>query len=148
MINMRNYWGRTAKVPERGGMRAVAWSEDGGRSWSKLRFEKALPEPVCQASFLRYSRKDGGGRSRLLFSNPPSAKSRVNMTVRLSYDEGETWPIAKRLHAGPSAYSSLAVLADGNIGCLYEAGNENAYQWIRFARFSLGWLTDVREQER
>ncbi len=147
MINMRNYWGRTAKIAERGGMRAVAWSDDGGRSWSKLRFEKALPEPVCQASYLRYSeRSDGdGGRSRLLFSNPPSETKRENMTVRLSYDEGETWPVAKRLYGGPSAYSSLAVLPDRTIGCLYESGRQGAYEWIRFARFSLGWLTDGRD---
>lgn len=146
MINMRNYWGRTAKIVERGGMRAVAWSGDGGVSWSKLRFEKALPEPVCQASFLRYSWKMDGGRSRLLFSNPPSDARRENLTVRLSYDEGETWPIAKRLYTGPSAYSSLAVLPDGRIGCLYESGRRSAYEWIRFVRFSLSWLTDGQDE--
>ena len=146
MINMRNYWGSTAKVAERGGMRAVAWSDDGGRSWSRPRFEKALPEPVCQASFVRYSWKRDGDRSRLLFSNPPSGTKRENMTVRLSYDEGETWPIAKQLYGGPSAYSSLAVLPDGTIGCLYECGHESAYEWIRFARFSLGWLTDGKDK--
>ena len=51
---------------------------------------------------------------------PREQEDRVKMTVRLSYDEGETWPVSKLLHAGPSAYSSLAVLPDLSVGCLYE----------------------------
>jgi sialidase-1 len=41
------------------------------------------------------------------------------------------------LHAGPSAYSDLAVLANGEIGCLYEAGRTHAYESIVFAGFPL-----------
>ena len=47
-----------------------------------------------------------------------------------------TWPVNRTLDAGPSAYSDLAVLPDGRIVCLYEAGND-----IRLARFSLDWVT-------
>ena len=64
------------------------------------------------------------------------------MTVRLSYDEAESWPVAKPLHAGPSAYSSLAVLPDKTIACLYEQGDETAYDTLTLARFTLDWLTD------
>jgi hypothetical protein len=46
------------------------------------------------------------------------------MTVRLSLDEGKIWPVAKLLHVGPSAYSDLAVLPDGTICWLYEAGKK------------------------
>jgi sialidase-1 len=67
---------------------------------------------------------------------------RVKMTIRMSYDEGESWPVAKLLNDGPSAYSSLAVLPDQSIGCLYERGKESPYEKITFARFSLEWLTD------
>lgn len=45
---------------------------------------------------------------------------RTHMTIRASYDEGRTWPVSKLLHAGPSSYSHLAVLLDGEIVCLYE----------------------------
>ena len=62
------------------------------------------------------------------------------MTVRLSLDEGKTWPAAKVLHAGPSAYSDLAVLPDGTICCLYEAGKKSPYETITLARFPLEWL--------
>ena len=60
--------------------------------------------------------------------------------MRLSYDDGATWPVAKLLHAGPAAYSALAVLPDGRIGCLYERGQKSAYERITFARFGLDWL--------
>jgi sialidase-1 len=53
------------------------------------------------------------------------------------------------LHAGGAAYSCLALLPDGRIGCLYErgrdgAGADDAYDRITFARFSLDWLTNDR----
>lgn len=140
LINMRNYWERDGGRPERGGMRAIAFSADGGASWSGLEFDPALVEPVCQASLLRYSRAAAGGRNRLLFSNPADRSKRVRLTVRLSYDEGKSWPVARVLHEGPSAYSSLVVLADGTIGCLYERGEKNPYESITFARFDLEWL--------
>ena len=81
-----------------------------------------------------------GAKGRILFSNPASLK-REKMTVRLSYDDGKTWPVAKELHAGPAAYSCLAVLPDGSVACLYERGVKHPYETITLARFSLEWLT-------
>lgn len=134
LMNMRSYRGRRC--------RSVATSTDGGETWSKAADAEALVESVCQASFLRYSAADrGAARSRLLFSNPAVGRGRTRMTVRLSYDEGKSWPVAKVLHAGPAAYSCLAVLPGGRIGCLYEAGAKHPYEKIVLARFSLAWLT-------
>jgi sialidase-1 len=138
MLNMRMQ--RNSK-----GKRGVVTSNDAGLTWSKLRFDDMLIEPVCQASFLRYSRAADDNRKRLLFSNPASTRSRVNMTVRLSYDEGKTWPVSRLLHDGPSAYSCLAVLPEGDIGCLYEGG-KTKYGEIVFTRFSLEWLTDGKDR--
>lgn len=122
------------------GLRGISTSRDGGATWSKLRLDPTLIEPVCQASFIRYSLASNQDKNRLLFSNPATKrKGRFKMTVRLSYDEGKTWPVARQLHAGPSAYSCLAVLPDGDIGCLYEGG-ETKYGEIVFARFPLEWL--------
>jgi len=122
--------------------RAVATSSDGGMTWSKLSYDKTLISPRCQASLLRYSRSDAPGKRIVLFSNPADTKQRIKMTVRLSYDNGRAWPVAKLLHAGPSAYSCLTVLPDGSVGCLYERGDKHPYETITFARFSLQWLTD------
>ncbi|MBI4556790.1 MAG: exo-alpha-sialidase [Candidatus Hydrogenedentes bacterium] len=64
------------------------------------------------------------------------------MTVRLSYDEGKTWPVRRLIHAGPASYSSLVRLPDGDIGLVFEGGEKHRREWIRFGRFSLSWLTD------
>ena len=69
----------------------------------------------------------------MLFLNPASAK-RLNMTIRASYDEGQTWPVIRTLFPGPSAYSCMAILPDGTINCLYEAGNKNPYETIVFQK--------------
>ena len=137
MMNMRNYWGRDGKQQEKDGMRAVALSRNGGVTWEMLRFEKTLIEPICQASLLRYSPVGTAAEGWLLFSNPASQTRRHRLTVRLSSDDGQTWPVAMQLHRGPSAYSCLTVLPGGSIGCLYEGGEKNAYEKIIFARFSL-----------
>jgi sialidase-1 len=139
MLNSRNY-DRNQKN------RAISISKDGGMTWSKVRRDPTLIEPICQASFLRYTLVGSESRSRLLFSNPASQTNRHKMTVRLSYDEGQTWPIARQLHSDPAAYSCLTVLSDGLIGCLYEAGQKHPYEKIVFARFTLDWLTNKKDQ--
>ena len=71
-----------------------------------------LPDPELVWQRARLDKEHG--KNRLLFANPASPK-REKMTVRLSYDEGKTWPVAKEINAGPSAYSALAVLPDMSI---------------------------------
>ena len=139
MMNMRSYAGKNR--------RAISTSADGGLTWTPPVLDEALIEPVCQASFLRYTLAGVQDKNRLLFSNPAS-KQRVNLTVRLSYDEGKTWPVAKSLNPGPSAYSCLVVLPDLTIGCLYERGTKHPYETIAFARFTLDWLTDGADQTK
>jgi len=135
LLNMRNY-DRTHK-----NVRAVATSADGGLTWSAVSYDAALVEPVCQASVLRLTPPPEGEPSRIVFSNPASTK-RENLTVRLSPDECRTWPVSRTLHAGPAAYSCLAALADGSVGCLYERGEKGPYEKITFARFNLAWLAE------
>lgn len=127
LLNMRTYRANNRRL--------VSRSKDGGLTWTAPVEDPALVEPVCQASILRYP----GEKVRLVFSNPASTR-RERMTVKVSEDEGKTWPIAKLLHAGPSAYSCLTVLPDGTIGCLYERGNRSPYETITFARFPVAWL--------
>jgi sialidase-1 len=130
-----------------GGHRAILISKNGGQAWGKPRSDMALSEPTeyqgCQASLIRYSRKGAGSsKNRLLFSNPSDPNHRLDMTVRVSYDEGRTWPVAKLIKKGRGGYSSLTVLPDGSIGLVYESGN---FRTLSFVRFSLSWLTDGQE---
>jgi sialidase-1 len=57
------------------------------------------------------------------------------MTVRLSFDEGKTWPAARLLWEGPSAYSCLTPE-----GCLFEAGDRHAYERIVWVRLTRAWI--------
>ncbi len=149
MMNMRS---QSFTNEERTGYRSIAFSEDGGETWSAPRFDANLGDPQVQASLVRCSLvrdspAGAGDRNRLLFANPSppirrGSGERVRMTVRLSYDEGQTWPVAKVVHSGPAAYSCLTRMPDGAVGLLYEAGEASAYESLRLATFSLGWLTD------
>lgn len=135
MINMRGM---------NGNVRKVAYSKDGGVTWSKPVEEPALIEPRCQGSLYALTDTKFAKATRLVFANPASLK-RENMTVRLSSDGGKTWSFAKSLHAGPAAYSCLTELRDRTVACLYESGAKRPYERITFARFNVEWLTDGKE---
>lgn len=125
LLSMRNYFGNS--------QRAFAVSNDAGLTWSKPQHHEQVYCPTCQSSIHRYSLEP---KNIILYSGP-GGPGRSHMTIRLSYDEGKTWPVAKVLYEGSSAYSDLVVLPDGTIGCLYERDN---YGKITFARFPLDWL--------
>ncbi len=138
MLNSRNHLNR--------GSRAIAFSADGGKSWPNPSSKSDLIEPRCQASIIRYAPNQVTNENIILFSNPNSTDKRVGMTVKLSYDEGKSWPIARMLYSGPSAYSCLVALPDGRIGCFYEAGVSSSYEKLVFAAFTLDWLTGTKNQ--
>ena len=137
LLSMRNYPGR--------GQRAFATSTDAGLSWSKPALHEQVYCPTCQSSIERYTLRPKAAKNRILYSGP-GGPGRKTMTVRLSYDEGKTWPVARSIFAGPSAYSDLVVLPDGTIGCLYECGRKHAYEKITFARLTLPWLTEGKDR--
>jgi sialidase-1 len=144
--------------------RIVVTSDDGATGWSMPRFDDALAEPICMASIVRLSTTTDSDKNRILFANPDNLaredgneqpgekRDRKNLSVKLSYDEGQTWPVNKPLEPGYSAYSDLAVLADGTILCLYERGRVTRQgqkslpdAGIAVARFNLEWLTDGQD---
>lgn len=132
LLNARNY--------DPKGFRGLAISRDSGLTWEAAGHDKTLIEPTCQGCLIRYSDPLDGEPSRLLFSNPAHQTKRMRMTVRVSHDEGNTWPVARLLHEGPAAYSCLSRLPNGDAGILYEAGEKGPYETIRFARFPIAWL--------
>jgi sialidase-1 len=125
LMNMRSYFQRNC--------RAHAISYDGGTTWTAPVDVPALVEPVCQASIFRYAWPRKKQKGCILFLNTASAK-RINMTIRASFDEGKTWPIIQTLYAGPSAYSCMTLLPNGDIGCFYEAGVKHPYERMIFQR--------------
>ncbi len=131
LLSMRNH--------PKGSTRAQSFSYDDGAIWSEPEHQAELLDPTCQASILRCNFPQKNGRGRILFSNPASHRRR-NLTVRLSFDDGKTWPGSKVLWEKDAAYSCLAALPDQQIGCLYERGETNANEKITFARFPLSLL--------
>jgi sialidase-1 len=130
LLNMRNH------PPKPDNFRMIARSDDGGRTLSAAVPDRALIEPPAQASLIRFSTAKARDQNRLLFANPASA-ARERMTVRVSDDEGLTWPVSRVVHDGPAAYSSLVVLPDGTIGVLFERGDRSPYERLTLARFTL-----------
>lgn len=120
LLNMRNY-DRSQKS------RKISFSEDGGLSWSDIKSDTALIEPICQASLL-FSEMN----NTLYFLNPASTNSRTNMTLKSSLDYGDTWQTVKVLHPGASAYSDLTLINGKTLGCLYEGGKNSPYEGIVF----------------
>lgn len=125
MQNMRN--GKT---------RAIAESMDGGAIFGPVSHNAALIDPGCNAGITSYRK---GGEQLLIFTNDASAQ-RENLTVKLSYDEGRTWPVGRVLDPGPSAYSTVIRMNDGKLGVLYEHGGPEGIARISFARFNLNWI--------
>jgi len=134
MLNMRN-------CDKSKTSRQVAVSDDGGLTWSDQHFDPTLIEPICQGAIRRCRWPGQNAPGVILFSNPASPSNRVNLTVRASFDDAQNWPAARLLHAGPSAYSDLAVLANGQLACLFEAGVTNSSESIVLSRFTLDSLT-------
>ena len=81
------------------------------------------------------------GRDIFCFSNIDTAgEQRERVTVWVSFDGGETWPVKRLVESGPSAYSSLnagrpKTPSEGQIYLHYEAGSGS-----KLARFNLAWL--------
>ena len=168
-INCRNQFFGKGHDPY---FRRIGWSNDGGLTFSPLVRDVGLSETVCEGSICRYtvagepgaSSSPGAGpggtgipgrpsdRNRVLFCNPGTGQegNRRQLTVRMSYDEGRTWPVAKVICEAGSSYSDLCIAPDGTICCLYERGSEGGVSFysgdIAFARFDLEWLTDGEDR--
>jgi len=116
----------------------VAESRDGGASYGPLRADSALPDPANNGAILRVP---AAGPRALLFSNTADTTARQRLTLRLSCDDGQTWPHARVLEPGPAAYSTVTDLGDGTVGVLFERG---PYEAIRFARVPIAWVGRCR----
>lgn len=137
-----------------GNRRALAWSADGATGWSAPAHHPELWEPVCMAALARMEATTPGSPAVLLFANPASLdripnaspdrphRVRQNLTIRASLDDGQTWPPARVLEPGPSAYSDLAVTADGHVLCLYERGEKGPYENLTLARVPIADLLE------
>ena len=119
-------------------------SEDGGETWQPTTSTwYDITAPACNGDMIRYTSENQGHDKNRLLHSVPYGNSRTDVTVYVSYDEGETWPVKKCIVPYSSAYSSLCILPDGTIGLYVEEAYAGAsgYSTV-FYNFSLEWLTD------
>ncbi|MDD4108701.1 MAG: sialidase family protein, partial [Prolixibacteraceae bacterium] len=149
--------------------RLFTYSKDGATNWSEPYFADPFFEPICFGSMCRYSMRPFQSENRILFCNPDSRQDpwvaqksatprsarnrhRTNLTIRMSYDEGHTWPVSKVIDAGIAGYSDIAVTPDGLIHVFYEGGSipgteshsKNSHMSV--ISFDLDWLTDGKDK--
>ena len=136
--------GRILMSIRHSGYRWYNISEDGGETWrASTSTWYDIQAPACNGDIIRYTSVNQGYDKNRLLHSVPYGTQRTNVTVYISYDEGETWPVSKCIVPYSSAYSSLCILPDGTIG-LYveeEPNGTSGYSTV-FYNFSLEWLTD------
>lgn len=146
--------------------RFLAFSPDGVSNWSEPQSHPQLVEPICMGSMTRLDVPGPEKQSNLLlFCNPNSeaprtsssgakwgARKRQNVTIRVSDDQGTTWPLSRSIEPQDSGYSDVAVGPDGMIYVLYESGKVNEHGAfipgnVTLAKFNLPWIEDGSSPE-
>ena len=145
MLNMRNEDFSQGQV-----YRAITTSEDGAASWTKPELDRLLPDAVCFGSLHRYDEKT------ILFSNIHTdlitdfrvtlfgmRGAREPLGIRVSYDDGKSWPVARIYQQKEAGYSDIFV-RDDVIYSLYEQGwrknNKYRTKHLKLVRFNLEWV--------
>jgi sialidase-1 len=139
MLNIRDNRNRQDKSETNG--RAVFTTLDLGNTWEEHNTShNALIEPVCMASLHKHVyHKNGFKNEVLLFSNPSSKYQRKNMTIKMSFDGGNTWPENSwiLLDEGKGrGYSCITSIDEDTIGIVYEgSGSDLVFQKVDIREF-------------
>ncbi|MBW1854921.1 MAG: exo-alpha-sialidase [Deltaproteobacteria bacterium] len=113
-----------------------------------------LKTTTVDAGMIRLSHSEVNEKSRILYAKSNDTtlepgehqhKARNSMTVFMSYDEAETWPVRKLIDPGWANYSDLAVLEDKTILLLWAKGTGFSHQKVVCSRFNVEWLTDGKD---
>ncbi|MDL2276971.1 exo-alpha-sialidase [Parabacteroides sp. OttesenSCG-928-G07] len=123
MLNMRDNRNR-GNLEENG--RNIAVTTNLGENWTQHpTSRKALIEPTCMGSIHKHTFiRNGKEESILLFVNPAAHSVRNNITLKVSYDEGDTWSREKQIlldeYSG-RGYSCITSIDENRIGIVYES---------------------------
>ena len=138
MLNMRANENATRKGDNNG--RAMAVTSDLGKTWTSHPASRSLlNEPVCMASTHKHNYTNKGkAASVLLFSNPNTKTGRNHMTIKMSFDDGLTWPKEHWMlldEWNSFGYSCITSVDEHTIGILYEgSGAHMVFQKFSFKK--------------
>lgn len=123
MLNMRD--NRNHGNKEENGRR-ICTTSDLGQTWTEHpTSRKALIKSTCMASIHKHVyQQDGEEKTLLLFANPESYSERNHLTLKVSFDNGNTWPAEKKIlldEYDSYGYSCITSVDDNTIGILYES---------------------------
>ncbi len=143
------------------GNRYIATSYDGGETWVEPYRDPVLPDgprgtsygnmgglirlPLDDYDILVYSNVDTDRGELDPRIGGTHTRTRENITVWVSFDGGDTWPLKRSVYAGPSAYSNLGVgrkgtASEGRIFLNYDGGPEGRNTAAQIAVFNLSWI--------
>jgi sialidase-1 len=133
MLNMRN--------DNEDPYRAVYVTRDLGQTWKPHATNRgALIEPNCNGSLYRFDYEDGGASKHiLLFANPNATDGRHHHTMKVSFDDGMTWPEEYQVlldEGRGRGYPSISRVDDQHVGIVYEGSRAD----LVFEKLSLDEL--------
>ena len=115
----------------------TAISGDGGETWGEVTYHPDIPEIFSQPNAIAIDGWSGSGGPLYVFANASQLMPyRGNGVLRVSTDEGETWPIARTFNPGHYVYQSMTYLPSGKIGLLWE----NEWQGLYLTQIPLSWF--------
>lgn len=120
-----------------GGKRLLAWSSDGGETFSAGKANADLPDPRCQGSCLSHT---WNGTPVVFHINCADASTRTKLTVKASVDGGEKWNSGYKLTALYTAYSDIVMLDDNIIVIFYENGSNGSYEKISIQKTAISYI--------
>ncbi len=112
--------------------RMFVFSSDGGATFSEIRFEPAIPMPGRGGELLALESSDSAadGKVRpIIFCGP--AQGGTRLTLKVSLDDGATWPISRVLDEGKAGNMSLVELPGRQLGILYERDKFRRLSFMR-----------------
>ena len=108
------------------GARGYNYSSNGGLAWGTQGRWECMKSNACNGDMLRLAATDRGDSCNILLHSIPNSMERRDVSIYVSYDEGQTWQDPVLLFDGPSVYSSMTLLKNGSVGVLLEENPNGA----------------------
>ena len=118
--------GRVLISVRQSGARGYNYSTNGGLAWGTQGRWECLKTNACNGDMLSVAATDRGDSCNILLHSVPNSMERRDVSIFVSYDEGQTWQDPVLLFNGPSEYSSMTLLKNGSVGVLLEENPNGA----------------------
>ena len=118
--------GRVLISVRQSGARGYNYSTNGGLAWGTQGRWECMKTNACNGDMLRVAATDRGDSCNILLHSIPNSMERRDVSIFVSYDEGQTWQDPVLLFDGPSVYSSMTLLKNGSVGVLLEENPNGA----------------------